>query len=177
MIGMWTLDPIDGTKGFLRGGQYAVCLGLIVDSEVKLGVVGCPNLPVSPGNPDGSRGCIFYAVRGEGTYQVPLSNPFNSAPARLHIPSRTHENLRIWQSIGHTKLSLNDQVARALGITAPSVSMDSQAKYCSILREGGIYLRLSEDSEFREKIWVATSLDLDGYPSPDQKKYLLGSCT
>ena len=22
----WTLDPVDGTKGFLRGGQYAVAL-------------------------------------------------------------------------------------------------------------------------------------------------------
>ena len=28
---IWALDPIDGTKGFLRGGQYAVCLGLLVD--------------------------------------------------------------------------------------------------------------------------------------------------
>ena len=26
---IWALDPIDGTKGFLRGGQYAVCLALI----------------------------------------------------------------------------------------------------------------------------------------------------
>ena len=25
----WTLDPIDGTKGFLRGDQYAVALALI----------------------------------------------------------------------------------------------------------------------------------------------------
>ena len=24
VVGMWTLDPIDGTKGFLRGEQYAV---------------------------------------------------------------------------------------------------------------------------------------------------------
>ena len=22
----WVLDPIDGTKGFLRGDQYAICL-------------------------------------------------------------------------------------------------------------------------------------------------------
>src|SRR5947199_282404 len=27
--GFWTLDPIDGTKGFLRGHQYAVCLAYI----------------------------------------------------------------------------------------------------------------------------------------------------
>lgn len=34
---IWALDPIDGTKGFLRGGQYAVCLALMVDGDVKVG--------------------------------------------------------------------------------------------------------------------------------------------
>ena len=38
----WTLDPIDGTKGFLRGGQYAVALALVEEGEVILGVLGCP---------------------------------------------------------------------------------------------------------------------------------------
>ncbi|RMY59450.1 hypothetical protein D0864_13217, partial [Hortaea werneckii] len=32
---IWAIDPIDGTKGFLRGGQYAVCLALMVDGDVK----------------------------------------------------------------------------------------------------------------------------------------------
>ncbi len=27
----WCLDPIDGTKGFLRGDQYAVALALVVE--------------------------------------------------------------------------------------------------------------------------------------------------
>jgi len=40
----WVLDPIDGTKGFLRGGQYALCLALIENKEIVLGVLGCPNL-------------------------------------------------------------------------------------------------------------------------------------
>ena len=56
----WTLDPIDGTKGFLRGDQYAIALGLIEGGEVILGVLGCPNLP----NPDGSTGAIFAAADG-----------------------------------------------------------------------------------------------------------------
>lgn len=30
----------DGTKGFLRGGQFAVCLALVVDGTVELGVIG-----------------------------------------------------------------------------------------------------------------------------------------
>lgn len=67
---MWTLDPIDGTKGFLRGGQYAVCLALVVDSVVQLGVMGCPNLPISSSDPDGQKGCLFVAVKGQGAEQV-----------------------------------------------------------------------------------------------------------
>ena len=57
----WTLDPIDGTKGFLRGDQYAIALALIEHGEVVLGVLGCPNLP----NPDGSRGAILAAHDGQ----------------------------------------------------------------------------------------------------------------
>jgi 3'(2'), 5'-bisphosphate nucleotidase len=59
----WTLDPIDGTKGFLRGAQYAVVLALIEEGEVVLGVLGCPNLPV-----DGGVGALFTAIRGEPAY-------------------------------------------------------------------------------------------------------------
>ncbi|KAL6062622.1 3'(2'),5'-bisphosphate nucleotidase [Balamuthia mandrillaris] len=40
----WTIDPVDGTLGFLRKGQYAVCLALMEDNEPVLGVLGCPNL-------------------------------------------------------------------------------------------------------------------------------------
>ena len=56
----WALDPIDGTKGFLRGDQYAIALALIDDGDVVLGVLGCPNLA----NSDGSTGATFVAVPG-----------------------------------------------------------------------------------------------------------------
>ena len=58
----WTLDPIDGTKGFLRGEQFAVALALIEDGEVKLGVLGCPRLTLHDG-PSGE-GHLFSAVCG-----------------------------------------------------------------------------------------------------------------
>jgi 3'(2'), 5'-bisphosphate nucleotidase len=92
-LGFWTLDPIDGTKGFLRGGQYAVCLALLVDARVELGVIGCPNLPSDPPPPPSlqnttntnttdtkvsetqDRGALFIAVRGQGAYQLPLHPP------------------------------------------------------------------------------------------------------
>ena len=71
----WTLDPIDGTKGFLRGEQYAVCLALIVDGEVHLGVMGCPNLPRSHEDQH-STGSLFVTVKGQGAFQV-LRSPFS----------------------------------------------------------------------------------------------------
>ncbi|CAL5083485.1 unnamed protein product [Urochloa decumbens] len=41
----WVLDPIDGTKGFLRGEDalYVVGLALVVNGKVTVGVMGCPN--------------------------------------------------------------------------------------------------------------------------------------
>ncbi|KAF9611504.1 hypothetical protein IFM89_032550 [Coptis chinensis] len=39
------LDPIDGTRGFLKGSEalYVVGLALLIDGEIALGVMGCPN--------------------------------------------------------------------------------------------------------------------------------------
>lgn len=78
--GMWALDPIDGTKGFLRGGQYAVCLALLVDGQIQLGVMGCPNLPLDASKPDGTKGAIFVAVKGQGAFQVSGLTNQNHAP-------------------------------------------------------------------------------------------------
>ncbi|KAI0759290.1 3',5'-bisphosphate nucleotidase [Trametes elegans] len=152
----WTLDPIDGTKGFLRGEQYAVCLALVADARVELGVIGCPNLPVSAADPAGPRGCIFVAVRGQGAYQVPLAAPHSAPPTRLAIPAFTTETLNLLESVekAHAKLSFNERVARILGVTRPPTRMDSQAKYCALARgDGGAYLRMPTGVGYREKIW------------------------
>jgi 3'-phosphoadenosine 5'-phosphosulfate (PAPS) 3'-phosphatase len=41
---VWVLDPIDGTKGFLRGEHCCIALGLVVNGHTVLSVIGCPNL-------------------------------------------------------------------------------------------------------------------------------------
>ena len=78
----WTLDPIDGTKGFLRGEQYAVALALIVGGEVVVSALACPNLDVqADGNPRSDQpgakapGAIFTAVKGEGAFGLPAESP------------------------------------------------------------------------------------------------------
>ena len=151
--GMWTLDPIDGTKGFLRGGQYAVCLALIVDAEVQLGVIGCPNLSQDASKPDGPKGCLFVAVRGQGAEQMTISG---ANPAPLKIPTFSDGDLSMLESVeaAHSSHSFNDRVSQLLNITKSPTRMDSQAKYCALSRgDGGIYLRLPGTLGYVEKIW------------------------
>ncbi|KAF5366233.1 hypothetical protein D9758_005763 [Tetrapyrgos nigripes] len=146
---MWCIDPIDGTKGFLRGEQYAVCLALIVDGEVKVGVIGCPNLPV--GEEGGSKGCISYAVRGEGAWQIPFVSDSNSSapkPTRISITPSSSSTaagpsaIVFLESVesAHSSHSTASRIADVLragsgGVdVSEPIRMDSQAKYCVLAR-------------------------------------------
>src|SRR5262249_12266783 len=86
----WTVDPIDGTKGFLRGEQYAVALALIVDGLVVVGALACPNLPAEPISESStgrsSHGSIFWAVRGGGAFVVPCSAEAVADPVTTNHP-------------------------------------------------------------------------------------------
>ncbi|KAK4702331.1 3'(2'), 5'-bisphosphate nucleotidase, partial [Phenoliferia sp. Uapishka_3] len=154
----WALDPIDGTKGFLRGGQYAVCLGLLQDGEVVVGVMGCPNLPVDHKNPEGEKGVIFVAVKGEGAFQRSLTSPTLSPISMAPLSNLASASFCESVEAGHSDHGTNARIASILGITKPSVRMDSQAKYCSIARgDGDIYLRLPVSETYEEKIWDHSS--------------------
>ncbi|GAA5865191.1 hypothetical protein JCM1840_003938 [Sporobolomyces johnsonii] len=154
----WALDPIDGTKGFLRGGQYAVCLGLLKDGEVVLGVMGCPNLPVDPKQPEGEKGALFVAVKGQGAFQRSFTSPTLTPIRMASLPSLSAASFCESVEAGHSDHGTNARIAALLGITKDSVRMDSQAKYCSIARgDGDIYLRLPVSETYEEKIWDHSS--------------------
>jgi 3'(2'), 5'-bisphosphate nucleotidase len=154
----WTLDPIDGTKGFLRGDQYAIALALIEDGEVQIGALGCPNLVGGLHLKVDGPGTIAIAARGEGAWigsldtgdldltRVVVSSISNPAQARI---------LRSFES-GHTNVSQIDMFAQALGVAAEPVRLDSQAKYVLLAAgHGDLYLRLlsPKQPDYREKIW------------------------
>ena len=83
--GFWTLDPVDGTKGFLRNQQYAVALAYIEHGRPVVGVLGCPNLPgdfgVSFDEPD-EHGLLYMAIAGNGAFEAPADDP-GAAPVRV----------------------------------------------------------------------------------------------
>jgi 3'(2'), 5'-bisphosphate nucleotidase len=155
----WTLDPIDGTKGFLRGDQYAVALALVEAGEVKLGVLACPALAFDAG----PQGLLFVAVRGEGATVTPLRGG-DSSPIQVggagsdgQRPVFDH-HLRFVESVeaNHGDQSQQAAVARAVGITQDSLRMDSQAKYGAVASgQAALYLRLPSPKtpDYREKIW------------------------
>ncbi len=167
----WTLDPIDGTKGFLRREQYAVALALVKNGRVEFGVLGCPEL---------NGGTIIAAQRGQGTFSQPLESKADWKQLKASTRSDA-KDARILRSVekSHTNVDEIGQLAAKLGIIAPSVGMDSQAKYAVLAAgEGEVLLRLLSPSrpDYREKIWdqAAGSIvieeaggritDLDGKP-------------
>ncbi len=155
----WTIDPIDGTKGFLRNEQYAVALALIVGGQVVVAALSCPNLPVDPAAAASSRGLIFAAVRGQGAIAVPLEREKDHEPESLpvQVSNRTDPaSLRFCESVesGHSAHGDAAAIAARLGIVTPPVRMDSQAKYGIVARgEAEIYLRMPTRADYHEKIW------------------------
>ncbi len=152
----WTLDPIDGTKGFLRGDQYAIALALIEQGEVKLGILGCPALTLGE-----QTGILFVAVRGQGSRRIPIAqNPpdLESATRLQVVQTGENDRFRFVESVesAHGDQTLQETIARSVGITRPSIRMDSQAKYGAVAAgEAALYLRLPSPKtpDYREKIW------------------------
>jgi 3'(2'), 5'-bisphosphate nucleotidase len=168
----WTLDPIDGTKGFLRGDQYAIALALVDDGEIVLGVLGCPNLP----NADGSTGAVFVADdEGCRAWYGGAAEP---DAVRVAAPGSVRD-ARVVESVeaAHSDHDRAAAIVARLGITADPYRIDSQCKYAAVARgDAAIYLRLPTRPGYREKIWDhaagklvveragGTVTDVDGRP-------------
>ncbi len=150
----WTLDPIDGTKGFLRGGQYAIALALIIEGKVAAAVLGCPNLGPTL-DADRGPGSLFTAIKGQGTWESPLLG--DGTPVSVSVSPQTDPSLiRFCESVEAAHSSHGDaaHIAERLKIQAPPARLDSQAKYAVVARgEAEAYLRLPRDQVYREKIW------------------------
>ncbi|CAF0813870.1 unnamed protein product [Adineta ricciae] len=148
----WTLDPIDGTKGFIRQDQYAVALALIVGGDVKVGVLACPAYGEEGG-------LLFYAVRGQGSYTQPIRSFETTIPTRIYITSNADsDKFRFTESVegAHGDQSKQKMIAQRIGISAEPLRMDSQVKYGAVANgDAVLYLRLPNPGrgDYRENIW------------------------
>ncbi len=159
----WTVDPIDGTKGFVRGDQYAVALALVIDGDVQIGVLGCPNLNIDYMLSDngtipmaGGDGVCVVAVREQGTWITSLAS---ESFTRVQVSGRTDPStarlLRSYES-AHTNTGKIGELVEALDVRAEPVGLDSQAKYALLASgRGDMLVRLlsSRQPDYKEKIW------------------------
>ncbi|MCR5164018.1 MAG: 3'(2'),5'-bisphosphate nucleotidase [Thermoguttaceae bacterium] len=189
----WTLDPIDGTKGFLRKEQYATALALIENGQVTLGFLTTPNLTWLPETKefttDQAVGSLICAKRGEGTRVVPLDLG-DDALEPIHVSAHADPaEASVLRSVeaGHTNLSQMDVLCQKIGVTR-NVGMDSQAKYAMLAAgKSDLLFRLisAKMPDYKEKIWdqAAGSIileeaggrvtDLDGKPLDFTQGYTL----
>lgn len=140
----WTLDPIDGTKGFLRGDQYAICLALIENGSVRLGIIGCPALEM-----EGTVGHLFVAKKGKGAWRKALNSSVDASMTRIRVNANIGSLVQSVE-VSHGSHAAQQAVAKAVGVEK-MLLMDSQAKYALVASgEAALYLRLSN---YAENIW------------------------
>jgi len=150
----WTIDPIDGTKGFLRKEQYAVSLALVDNGQVVLGILGCPNYPLNWLEPDVDCGFLYVAVRGQGAVMRGLEDG-REKPIQVSDTGDPAEAV-VCESVesAHSSHDGARRIISRLGIVIPPLRMDSQCKYAAVARaDASIYLRLPTRADYREKIW------------------------
>ncbi|MBW1809330.1 MAG: 3'(2'),5'-bisphosphate nucleotidase CysQ [Deltaproteobacteria bacterium] len=122
----WLIDPLDGTKEFIKGyPDYTVNVALIENGRPILGVVGAPATDI-----------IYSAARNQGAFlQVGNSNP-QAIKARIQdsnwvaVVSRSHLN------------QATEAVLQKLGIV-DSTPHGSSIKMCSVAEgQADIYPRI-----------------------------------
>ncbi|WP_018143577.1 histidinol-phosphatase [Alloscardovia criceti] len=107
----WILDPIDGTKNYVRGVPvWASLIALQVDDELVVSVVSAPAL-----------GMRWFAVQGAGAY---MGKNFEDARrihvsqvSQLHDASLSLSSLSGWKDRGNRDhlIALTDEVWRVRG--------------------------------------------------------------
>ncbi|MFG0318075.1 MAG: inositol monophosphatase family protein [Planctomycetota bacterium JB042] len=151
---MWAIDPIDGTKGFLRKAQYAVAIGLLRERVPVAGALVCPNLAVDPNDEGGARGVVFHAYEQAGAFQFPLDGG-DTAPIRANATTDAAD-VRVLGSVesSHGDPKLLTALVEELGFGGGIVRVDSQVKYGVLARgDAEVYLRPRSKPDWRDNAW------------------------
>lgn len=151
----WTVDPIDGTKGFIRGDQYSICIALI-DRETELPLIsalGCPNLFF-----ECEIGLLMVSVASVGNFicrpghNIEHLRRFHKFELQTDLSKATFTGAVV---SSHTNPLEIDAIKDNFDNDVPVIRMDSQCKYGLLaLNQAHVYYRrhASKDSSAR-KSW------------------------
>lgn len=112
----WFVDPVDGTKDFiLKNDEWSIMVGLAVDGQAVLGVVGEPAL-----------GQLYWAGAGLGCWRRIAGH----ADERLHTPPRALADAIVVNSRNHP----DPHVAKLLGVLGVTRSFEHGSVGCKLAR-------------------------------------------
>lgn len=144
----WLIDPIDGTKDYIKGGsQYCICLSYIENNYPVFGIIYIP-----------STKDFFYGIKGHGSYLI--NNSHKST--RLNVDRQIEDNIYVSTTIrksvssiltanfsNSTMIYLSSAIkfsciAQGMGHFSlrlgPTYEWDTAAGQCIIEESGGQFL-------------------------------------
>ena len=137
----WTVDPIDGTAGFVAGAHFCVAVALVVEGEAVAGALGCPGL-----------GFIMSAAREGGVRKKPVAG---EKTGLLIKPGGQGGGTGLCESARAREQAYADtkEIMRRAGGLGKAVRMDGQGKY-ALIADGraDVYLRVP-NRQRKESIW------------------------
>jgi histidinol-phosphatase len=159
----WVIDPIDGTKNFVRGVPvWATLIGLMADGEVTVGVVSAPAL-----------GRRWWAARGGGAWTgrslTKATSCHVSGVTSLGDASLSYSGLSTWRDSG--------RLDEFLALAATTWRTRAYGDFWShvMVAEGAVDISAETDL----KLWDLAALqviveeaggtftNIDGRPGPD----------
>lgn len=146
---VWAVDPLDGTKGFLRGDQFAVAVGLLDAGVPIAGVLGCPRLTMGD-----TTGVLLWGVPGRGAWMEPIGG---GVATRISVSAVADPAaVRVLGSVetSHGDPAAIQRVVDRAGFGGGWVRIDSQAKYAAVAAGlAEVYLRPVSRPDWRERVW------------------------
>ena len=165
----WLVDPLDGTRGFIRGSQeFTVNIALIQADRPVLGVVYAP-----------AKGEMYFAHEGGGAF---FFCPGSGAAEKIGVRRPPSSPLRLLCSNSHaaSEVELYDRYVGAMGETQQR-AMSSSLKFCRIASGAAdVYPRMRPTSEWDTAAGQAVLecaggavIDLQGQPLRYRKSRIL----
>lgn len=163
---VWMIDPVDGTKRFIEGGQYSVVAALLVDGEEKVAVIGCPHVTLEHNRICESDVCrhgagyLVSAVKGRGTKMRPLSKGALSPLERVIEPRKDITDLStlvFTENVETTTPMFEDRIRIAERLGAPWHTVhifSTQLKYVACaLGTCDVYMRAPRATAKAAYVW------------------------